>query len=62
MVAAPQFRSRGRRPRTGMRTAYRPAPEEYGDPITRDAQARRRYDIIADDFHDLAEKLGIAAN
>jgi len=47
---------------TGMRTAFVLRPEEYGDPDHEDAQARRRYDIIADDFHDLAEKLGIAAN
>ncbi|MGY6644041.1 MAG: haloacid dehalogenase type II [Salinarimonas sp.] len=47
---------------TGMRTAFVLRDEEYGDPDHEDAQARGDYDIIADDFHDLADKLGIAAN
>ena len=47
---------------TGMRTAFVLRAEEYGDPQHEDAQARGHYHIIADDFHDLADKLGIAAN
>ena len=46
--------------KTGMRTAFVLRAEEYGDPEHEDAQARSRYDIVADDFHDLADKLGIA--
>ncbi len=48
--------------KTGMRTAFVLRAEEYGDPDHEDAQACGDYDIIADDFHDLADKLGIAAN
>lgn len=47
---------------TGMRTAFVLRAEEYGDPDHEDAQARGDYDIIAKDFHDLADKLGSAAN
>ncbi|MCC5978045.1 MAG: haloacid dehalogenase type II [Salinarimonas sp.] len=44
---------------TGMRTAFVLRAEEYGDPAHEDAKARGSYDVIADDFHDLADKLGI---
>jgi len=45
---------------TGMRTAFVLRAQEYGDPNHEDAQARGRYDILAEDFHDLADKLGVA--
>ena len=35
---------------TGMRTAFVLRAQEYGDPNHEDAQARGRYDILAEDF------------
>jgi 2-haloacid dehalogenase len=42
----------------GFRTAFVPRPTEHGPGQTTDLAPTRRYDIVADDFGDLASKLG----
>ena len=44
----------------GMRTAFVARPTEYGPHQDRDFEAEHDFDFIADDFVDLAAKLGAA--
>ena len=41
----------------GMRTAYVPPPLEYGPDVERDLTPEPEFDVVAEDFIDLAEKL-----
>jgi 2-haloacid dehalogenase len=43
---------------TGMKTAFVPRPEEYGPHQKTDVAAEHDFDVIADDFGELARKLG----
>ena len=43
----------------GFRTAYVPRPLEYGAGRSRELSPEASFDIVADDFNDLADKLGI---
>ena len=44
---------------TGMQTAYVPRPLEWGQDSPVEAEpGAGRFDIVADDFHDLADQLG----
>ncbi len=42
----------------GLRTAFIARPTEYGPHQTRDFKAEHDFDVVADDFVDLAKKLG----
>ncbi|HZD26863.1 MAG TPA: haloacid dehalogenase type II, partial [Alphaproteobacteria bacterium] len=42
----------------GLRTAFVPRPTEYGPEQDYDRQPKNPYDVVADDFLDLADKLG----
>ena len=42
----------------GFRTAFVPRPAEHGPGQTRDTRAERAWDVIAEDFVDLAARLG----
>ncbi len=42
----------------GLRTAFVPRPTEYGSRQRRDYHAEHDFDVIADDFRDLARQLG----
>jgi len=44
---------------TGMRTAFVPRPTEYGPDQTKDQKAEHPFDIVAKDFLDLADQLGV---
>ena len=44
--------------RCGFRTAFVPRPTEYGPNQTVDIEAEDSFDIIAENFIDLAEQLG----
>lgn len=44
--------------KVGLRTAFVPRPDEYGPGQTTDVAAEAEYDIIANDFIDLAAQLG----
>ncbi len=43
----------------GFRTAYVPRPLEYGPGSQRDLTPDRSFDLVADDFGDLADQLGL---
>jgi 2-haloacid dehalogenase len=43
---------------TGMKTAFVPRPDEYGPHQKTDVKAEHDFDFVADDFEDLAGKLG----
>ena len=43
----------------GFRTAYVPRPLEYGPGRSRDVSPDASFDVVAEDFNDLAERLGI---
>lgn len=43
---------------TGMKTAFVCRPSEHGVAQTTDLHAKEKWDVIADDFHALADKLG----
>ena len=43
---------------TGMRTAFIPRPHEYGPDQTSDLAAEQDFDIVAQNFGDLADQLG----
>lgn len=43
---------------TGMKTAFVPRPSEYGPEQTKDLSAEHKFDVIADSFGDLADRLG----
>jgi 2-haloacid dehalogenase len=43
---------------TGMRTGFVARPREYGPNQARDLVATRAWDVVADSFHGLADKLG----
>jgi len=42
---------------TGMKTAFVCRPSEHGAAQTTDLHAKEKWDVIADDFHELADKL-----
>jgi 2-haloacid dehalogenase len=44
---------------TGMKTAFVPRPNEYGPDQTKDQKADHPFDIVAKDFIDLADQLGV---
>lgn len=44
---------------TGMKTAFVGRPNEYGPDQTKDQKAEHPFDIVADDFLDLADQLGV---
>lgn len=46
---------------TGMRTIFVPRPDEYGPDDPRDKRPERDYDLVAADFVDLADRLGVPA-
>ncbi len=43
---------------TGMKTAFVPRPTEYGPEQTKDFEAEHPFDVVAEDFLDLADQLG----
>ncbi len=43
---------------TGMKTAFVPRPDEYGPQQKTDFKAEHDFDVVADDFEDLARQLG----
>ena len=43
---------------TGMKTAFVPRPDEYGPHQETDFEAEHDFDMVADDFEDLARMLG----
>lgn len=43
---------------TGMKTAFVPRPDEYGPGQTSDLAAEHDFDVVAQDFGDLADQLG----
>ena len=43
----------------GFRTAYVPRPLEYGTGRSRELSPDASFDVVADDFNDLADRLGI---
>ncbi len=43
----------------GLRTAYINRPYEWGDAQHKDFEAASDWDVIADDFNDMADKLGL---
>jgi 2-haloacid dehalogenase len=45
--------------KTGMRTAFVSRPTEYGPDQDFDFEAEGDWDVVADDFVDLATKLGV---
>jgi 2-haloacid dehalogenase len=45
--------------RCGLRTAFVPRPLEHGPGQTTDLRAQQEWDIVADDFEQLAGKLGL---
>jgi 2-haloacid dehalogenase len=45
--------------KTGMRTAFVSRPTEYGPNQTIDFEAQGDWDVVAEDFADLATKLGV---
>lgn len=44
---------------TGMKTAFVSRPTEYGPDQTKDQKAEHPFDVVAEDFLDLASKLGV---